>query len=152
MLKDYVKSVTARNKNLVTVSNVSKNGTFKLTAKNKSGKTYVDINLKSGVSVAVMITVQKGKVSTRYITNLKSTRIYKGKTVTLKPVLDPITSQDKVTYSTSNKNIATVNSKGVVTGKQVGTAKITVKAGSKKSVVTIKVMPKVKTTKLTGVP
>lgn len=30
---DYVKSVTARNKNLVTVSNVSKNGTFKLTAK-----------------------------------------------------------------------------------------------------------------------
>lgn len=99
-----------------------------------------------------MITVQKGKVSTRYITNLKSTRIYKGKTVTLKPVLDPITSQDKVTYSTSNKNIATVNSKGVVTGKQVGTAKITVKAGSKKSVVTIKVMPKVKTTKLTGVP
>ena len=149
---DYVKSVTARNKNLVTVSNVSKNGTFKLTAKNKSGKTYVDINLKSGVSVAVMITVQKGKVSTRYITNLKSTRIYKGKTVTLKPVLDPITSQDKVTYSTSNKNIATVNSKGVVTGKQVGTAKITVKAGSKKSVVTIKVMPKVKTTKLTGVP
>lgn len=149
---DYVKSVTARNKNLVTVSNVSKNGTFKLTAKNRSGKTYVDINLKSGVSVAVMITVQKGKVSTRYITNLKSTRIYKGKTVTLKPVLDPITSQDKVTYSTSNKNIATVNSKGVVTGKQVGTAKITVKAGSKKSVVTIKVMPKVKTTKLTGVP
>ena len=112
----------------------------------------MDINLKSGVSVAVMITVQKGKVSTRYITNLKSTRIYKGKTVTLKPVLDPITSQDKVTYSTSNKNIATVNSKGVVTGKQVGTAKITVKAGSKKSVVTIKVMPKVKTTKLTGVP
>ena len=79
----------------------------------------MDINLKSGVSVAVMITVQKGKVSTRYITNLKSTRIYKGKTVTLKPVLDPITSQDKVTYSTSNKNIATVNSKGVVTGKQV---------------------------------
>lgn len=149
---DYVKSVTARNKNLVTVSNVSKNGTFKLTAKNRSGKTYVDINLKSGVSVAVMITVQKGKVSTRYITNLKSTRIYKGKTVTLKPVLDPITSQDKVTYSTSNKNIATVNSKGVVTGKQVGTAKITVKSGSKKSVVTIKVMPKVKTTKLTGVP
>ena len=57
MLKDYVKSVTARNKNLVTVSNVSKNGTFKLTAKNRSGKTYVDINLKSGVSVAVMITV-----------------------------------------------------------------------------------------------
>ena len=149
---DYVKSVTSRNKNLVTVSNVSKNGTFKLTAKGKSGKTYVDIKLKSGVSTAVMVTVQKGNVSTRYITNLKSTSIYKGKTVTLKPVLDPITSQDKVTYSTSNKNIATVNAKGVVTGKQVGTAKITVKAGSKKSVVTIKVMPRVKTTKLTGVP
>ncbi len=149
---DYLKSVTPKNKNLVTVSNVNKNGTFKLTAKNKSGTTWVTIKLNSGTTADVMVTVQKGNVSTRYITNLKSTSIYKGKTVTLKPVLDPITSQDKVTYSTSNKNIATVNAKGVVTGKQVGTAKITVKAGSKKSVVTIKVMPKVKTTKLTGVP
>lgn len=149
---DYLKSVTPKNKNLVTVSNVNKNGTFKLTAKNKSGTTWVTIKLNSGTTADVMVTVQKGNVSTRYITNLKSTSIYKGKTVTLKPVLDPITSQDKVTYSTSNKNIATVNTKGVVTGKQAGSAKITVKAGSKKAVVTIKVMPKVKTTTLTGVP
>ena len=76
----------------------------------------------------------------------------RGSNVTLKPVLDPITSQDKITYSTSNKSIATVSSKGVVIGKKAGTAKITVKAGSKKTVVTVKVTPKVKTTKLSGVP
>ena len=33
----------------------------------------------------------------------------------------------KVTYKTSNKKVATVNSKGVVTAKKKGTAKITVK-------------------------
>ena len=76
----------------------------------------------------------------------------RGSNVTLKPVLDPITSQDKITYSTSNKSIATVSSKGVVIGKKAGTAKITVKAGSKKTVVTVKVTPKVKTTKFSGVP
>ena len=150
---DYLKSVTAKNKNLVTVSSVNKNGTFKLTAKNKSGWTYITVKLNSGVNADVMIYIQKGKVSTSRITNLKSSvSVVRGSNVTLKPVLDPITSQDKITYSTSNKSIATVNSKGVVTGKKAGTAKITVKAGSKKAVVTVKVTPKVKTTKLSGVP
>ena len=150
---DYLKSVTPKNKDLVTISNINRNGTFKVTAKKKSGSTKVTIKLNSGMSADILVTVQKGNVSTRYITNLRSTSsIVKGKTVTLKPMLDPITSQDKVTYSTSNKNIATVNAKGVVTGKQVGTAKITVKAGSKKAIVTIKVTPRIKTAKLTGVP
>ena len=149
---DYLKSVTPKIKDLVTISNINRNGTFKVTAKKKSGSTRVTIKLNSGMSADILVTVQKGNVSTRYITNLRSTSIVKGETVTLKPMLDPITSQDKVTYSTSDKNIATVTSGGVVTGKQVGSAKITVKAGSKKAVVTIKVMPKVKTTTLTGVP
>ena len=149
---DYLKSVTPKNKDLVTISNINRNGTFKVTAKKKSGSTRATIKLNSGMSADIMVTVQKGNVSTRYITNLRSTIIVKGKTVTLNPMLDPITSQDKVTYSTSDKNIATVTSGGVVTGKQVGTAKITVKAGSKKVVVTIKVTPRIKTKKLTGVP
>ena len=146
---DYLKSVTSKDTSLVTVSNVNKNGTFKLTAKNKNGSTWVTITLNSGVKTNILVTV---RVTTQAITNLKSTvSVVRGKTVTLKPVLKPVASQDKITYSSSNRNIAAVNSKGVITGRKVGTAKITVTSGSKKFIVTVKVT-KIKTTKLTGVP
>lgn len=146
---DYLKSVTPKDTGLVTVSNVNKNGTFKLTAKNKNGSTWVTITLNSGVKTNILVTV---RVTTQAITNMKSTvSVVKGKKVTLKPVLKPVTSKDKITYSSFNSKIAAVNSKGVITGKKVGTAKITVKAGSKKVIVTVKVT-KIKTTKLTGVP
>lgn len=146
---DYLKSVTPKDPGLVTVSNVNKNGTFKLTAKNKNGSTWVTITLNSGVKTNILVTV---RVTTQAITNLRSTvSVVRGKKVTLKPVLKPVTSKDKITYSSSNSKVAVVNSKGVITGKKVGTAKITVKAGSKKVIVTVKVT-KIKTTKLTGVP
>lgn len=149
---DYLKSVTSRNTSIVKVSDVSKKGTFKLTAGKKSGKTLVHIELASGLTADVQITVQSGTVKTNYITGLKkSVNVSKGKTYTLKPTLDPITSQEKVTYSSSNTKVVTVSSKGVITGKAAGTAKITVKSGSKKVIVTVKVT-KVKTKKLSGVP
>ena len=147
------KKVTSGNKKIVTISDVnSKKGTFKLTAGKKSGSTVVRIELSGGWTADVHITVQSGTVKTNYITGLKkSVNVSKGKTYTLKPTLDPITSQEKVTYSSSNTKVATVNSKGVITGKAAGTAKITVKSGSKKATITVKVA-KVKTTKLSGVP
>ncbi len=147
------KKVTSGNKKIVTISDVnSKKGTFKLTAGKKSGSTVVRIELSGGWTADVQITVQSGTVKTNYITGLKkSVTVSKGKTYTLKPGLDPITSQEKVTYSSSNTKVATVSSKGVITGKAAGTAKITVKSGSKKATVTVKV-EKVKTTKLSGVP
>ena len=146
------KKVTSGNKKIVTISDVnSKKGTFKLTAGKKSGSTVVRIELSGGWTADVQITVQSGTVKTNYITGLKkSVNVSKGKTYTLKPTLDPITSQEKVTYSSSNTKVATVNSKGVITGKAAGTAKITVKSGSKKATITVKVA-KVKTTKLSGV-
>lgn len=147
------KKITSGNKKIVTISDVnSKKGTFKLTAGKKSGSTVVRIELSGGWTADVHITVQSGTVKTNYITGLKkSVNVSKGKTYTLKPGLDPITSQEKVTYSSSNTKVATVNSKGVITGKAAGTAKITVKSGSKKATVAVKVA-KVKTTKLSGVP
>ena len=59
--------------------------------------------------------------------------------LTLKPVISPITSVEKVTYKSSNKKVATVSSKGVITAKKKGTAKITVKSGKKSYTVTVKV-------------
>jgi len=54
-------------------------------------------------------------------------------------VISPLTSVEKVTYKTSNKKVATVSSRGVITAKKKGTAKITVKSGKKTYTVTVKV-------------
>lgn len=92
------------------------------------------------------------KVRTKKIKGLKkSISIVKGKTMKLKPVLVPKNSTEKISYSTSDKKVVAVNAKGVITGKKAGTAKITVKSGSKKYVITVKVT-KVKTAKLSGIP
>ena len=62
----------------------------------------------------------------------------KGQTKILKPVLTPVTSQEKVTYAFSKKSVAVVTSSRKITAK--GTAVITVKSGKKmvKCKVTVK--------------
>ena len=59
--------------------------------------------------------------------------VNKGKTISVKPA----SSWENVKYSTSNKKVATVDKKGKVKAVAAGTAKITVKSGSKKAVYTI---------------
>ena len=148
---DYLKTVKVKNGNYATVSNFNKNGTFKLTAKNKVGSTTLTITLASGKTGTVTVKVQKAKVATSSIKGVaKTLTLAKGKTATLKPSLVPITSQDKITYSSSNKKVATVSAKGVIKGVKAGKAKITVKAG-KKSVTCTVIVTGVKTTKITGV-
>ena len=56
--------------------------------------------------------------------------VNKGKSLTIKPKLTPSGAEATITYSSSNKKVATVNAKGKVTAKGKGTAVITVKAGS----------------------
>ena len=63
----------------------------------------------------------------------------KGQKTTLNPVISPLTSTDKVTYATSNKNIAAVSSTGIITAKKKGTAKITVRSGKKSYVIKVTV-------------
>ena len=64
----------------------------------------------------------------------------KGQTKILKPVLTPVTSQEKVTYASSKKSVAVVTSSRKITAKGKGTAVITVKSGKKmvKCKVTVK--------------
>ena len=132
---DYVKSWKSGNKKIFTVSN---KGVIK--AGKKTGKATLTITLASGLKKKVTVKVQKGKVTTKKISGLKSkVTLKKGKKLTLKPVRTPITSTQKFTYSTSNKKIATVNSKGVITAKKAGKVKITVKSGKKKFTVTVTV-------------
>ena len=63
--------------------------------------------------------------------------VSKGKTYKLKYQVYPVNK--KVTFKSSNRGVATVSAKGVVTAKKKGTAKITIKAGAKKVTVTVKV-------------
>ena len=132
---DSVKSWTSNNKKVATVD---KNGTIK--AQKKNGTAKITVTLKSGKKATVTVKVQSKKITTSKITGLKSkVTLKKGQKLTLKPVISPATSQDKITYTTSKKSVATVSSKGVITAKKKGTAKITVKSGKKSYVVTVTV-------------
>lgn len=152
---DYVTAVTSNKPRTVKVTNVNKNGTFKLTAGKKKGSAVVTVTLASKKTASFKVIVQKAAVKTTKITTTtKSLTLAKGATykkLASSIAVTPVTSKEKVTYSSSNKKVATVSSKGVIKAKKAGTAKITVKSGSKKVVVTVKVTG-VKTTKLSGVP
>lgn len=131
---DSVKSWTTSNKKIVTVTS---KGTIKGL---KAGKAKVTITLASGKKQVVNVTVQKKAVKTTKIIGIASkATLKKGKKLTLKPVISPITSLQKVTYTTSNKKVATVTAKGVITAKKKGTATITVKSGSKSKKIKITV-------------
>ena len=152
---DYVTAVTSNKPGTVKVTNVNKNGTFKLTAGKKKGSAVVTVTLASKKTARFKVTVQKAAVKTTKITTTtKSLTLAKGATykkLASSIAVTPVTSKEKVTYSSSNKKVATVSSKGVIKAKKAGTAKITVKSGKKKVVVTVKVTG-VKTTNLSGVP
>ena len=127
---DKIKSAKSSNKKVVQVT--VKNG--KLTIKGlKAGKATVTVTSTKGAKATVKITVQKQKVATKKLSATVSTKqtLKKGKRVTLKVAKTPFTAQDTVKWTSSNKKIATVTSKGVVKGLKKGTATITAKAGKK---------------------
>lgn len=135
---DSVKTWRSTNTKIFTVKG-NANGTCKLTAK-KAGTAKLQITLASGLKKNVTIKVQKSAVKTTKVTVAsRKVTIQKGKKTALKPVVTPFTSRQKVTYTSSNKKVATVSKNGVVTGKKKGTAKITVRSGSKTVKVTVRV-------------
>ena len=131
---DLVKTWTSSNRKIVSVS---KKGVIKGLRKGKATVTAV---LASGKKLSLTVTVQAKTVKTKSITGLKGklTLKRKGK-LALKPVLSPITSQEKVSYMSSNSKIVAVNKRGVITGKKKGSARITVKSGSKRKLIRVTV-------------
>jgi len=61
----------------------------------------------------------------------------KGKTYQLKAVLTPFTSQQKVTFTSKNRKIASVNTRGKIKARKKGTTYIIVRSGRKKAVVKV---------------
>ena len=102
-----------------------------------SNTKVVTVNKSTGKIVAkaagkAVITVKCGSLKTSCTVTVKnptlklaktSASIKVGKKTTIKPKATP---SGTIKYTSSNKKIATVSSKGVVTGKKKGTAKITV--------------------------
>ncbi len=121
---------TSSKKKIATVSSAGnvkgvKTGSCKITVKSKKNKKK-----KATIKVKVVKKVTKVKVTTQ------KPMMYVGESQTLKATVTPSSgSFKKVKWSTSNKNIATVTSAGVVKGVAGGT--VTIKAtsveGSKKS-------------------
>ena len=118
----------------ITVTKYGVTGTAKFTSSNKSIAT-VDSKgvVKAKKAGTVKITAQVGsykKVVTIKVRNASlklaktAATVKKGKTTTIKVSAVPT---GKVTYTSSNKGVATVTSKGVVKGVKKGTATITVK-------------------------
>ena len=144
---DYIKGWKSSNPGIAKVD-----AKGKITAQKKTGKAVITVTLASRKTASLTVNVGKSKVKTTKISGIASTvTLQKNKKTVLRPVLTPLTSQDKITYTTSNKKIVTVTSSGVVTAKKSGTAKITIKAGQKKMIVRI-VIPKTKTKDLRNVP
>lgn len=129
---DKIRSWKSSNKSVVTV-----NSKGKITGK-KAGTARITVTLKSGKKATLKVTVKKIS-TTKMKINKKSLTLKKGKTYTLKTSVTPKNSQDKLTFKSSNKKVATVSSKGKITAKKKGTAKITVQSGAKKVVCTVKV-------------
>ena len=104
---DYVTKVTSGNTGIVKVSSVTKKGTFRLTAGKKAGSTTVKVILASKKSASFKVTVQRGAVKTSKITvSTKSVTLKKGTTyrkLASSVKVTPVTSQEKVTYTSSNK-------------------------------------------------
>ena len=130
-----IKSVRTTNKKIV---KVDKKG--KITGK-KAGKATVTITYTNGSRRIFRVKVQKGIVKTTSVSVNKRNIILarKGKSFQLKVTLTPVTSQQKVTYKSSNSKVAAVNSKGKIVAKKKGTATITVKSENKKITCKVKV-------------
>ena len=132
---DSVKSWTSSNKRIVTVNNKGV-----ITAGTTSGTAKVTVTLKSGKKASLVVKVQPTKVITTKIFGLRSSETLKvGQKLALKPVLGPVTSQDGITYTFSNRDVAVVNRNGVITARNKGTAKITVRSGRETFVIKVTV-------------
>ena len=127
------------NKNVATV-----NSNGKVTIKHR-GKVVITVKAKDGSnkSAKCKFTIKQLVTKLSYNNKKQVKEVYKNKTIKFAVTVVPSNANNKgLTYSSSNKKVATVNSKGVVKGIKAGTVTITAKAkdGSRKVVkLTVKV-------------
>jgi len=129
--KSYSKDKVASWKSSNTkVATVNKNG--KITGK-KAGSAKITLTMKSGATATCTVKVQKNAVVTKSLKfESKNVSLVPKTSTTLTVIRNPISATEKITYTTSDKKIATVNNKGKVTAKKPGTVTITAKSANGK--------------------
>lgn len=101
----------------------------------KAGKATITVTA-DGKKAAVKVSVVDPCISVK----VQSTLTLKaGKSAKLKVTTTPKTTGQKAAFKSSNKKVATVDSKGKVKALKKGTAKITVTVGKQKATCTVKV-------------
>ena len=104
----------------------------------KAGTAVITASTYNGLVATCKITVKKAPA--KITLSKKSLKIKKGKTKRLTYKIPAGSYTSKVTFTSSNKKVATVNQQGYVTAKKKGKCKITVKThNGKKAVCKIKV-------------
>lgn len=132
---DRISKWSSSNSKIVSVSS---KGVLKA---KKTGKATITAVTAKGAKASFKVKVQTGKVKLKKLTvKPKTSVLKKGQKKTLKTDIVPISATDKVRFTSSNKKVASVSSKGVIKAKKKGRATITVKAGKK----TVKVKVQVK--------
>lgn len=90
------------------------------------GTATITATSENGLKATCKVTVYMKTTGVKL--NKSESSVYAGETITLKATVQPTNANNQsVTWSSSNKKVATVSSKGVVTGVAAGTAVITVK-------------------------
>ena len=124
------------------VATVDKNG--KIVAKG-NGKATITVKTANGKKATVKVTVKQAtkkvvlKVGKKVVTG-KTYTLKKGKKATVKATVTDakgkkVTSgNQKITWTTSNKKVATISKSGKITAKKAGTVKITAKTADGKKV------------------
>ncbi|MGN0368360.1 MAG: Ig-like domain-containing protein [Wujia sp.] len=126
---DRVQSWKSSNTKIVKVANSGK-----ITAGTKTGNATITVTLASGLSKKLKVKVQKKDVAcTKVKLSDKKLTLKKGKNKKLVVTVQPITCIQKASFKTSNKKVATVDSKGKIVAKGKGKATITVTVGKKKA-------------------
>lgn len=137
---DAITAWQTSNANIVKVD--SKTG--KLTATNKTGTAVITVTTRVGAKATCTVTV---KLVTTKLAMSSNLEIAKGKSATLKVTRTPQKATEKITWTSSNTKVATVNQQGKVTAKKNGTTTITAKSANGVSV-TCKVVVKKASLKL----
>lgn len=128
------------NKNVATV-----NSNGKVTIKHR-GKVVITVKAKDGSnkSAKCKIIVKQLVTKLSYNSKKQAKEVYRNKTIKFAVTVVPSNANNKgLTYSSSNKKVATVNSKGIIKGIKAGTVTITAKAKDRSNKV-VKIKVKVK--------
>lgn len=96
-----------------------------------TGEVTITATASNGVSAGYKINVTASCVL--LIIDESSITLYKGDTKEIGTKLSPIDTTDKVTWNSSNSNIASVDNYGVITAVSPGETTITAKAGNAKA-------------------